>query len=219
MPRWSTLEIANIEIVRKHCAHLIASCPAYPEVVGDRKIVRFLRGHNQDVEKVCLMMEKFLKWRADNSVDEVRANIVENGCDHPLRFPKGELILKLIPQLVILPHATDKLGCPICVEQYNFIPAEVFQQITMEEYILFVIYSLEYKSLIIEQLSEQREREYLDSLSDDERANIDSINSTMPPYGVLANICVIRDLCKYYIIYPLYMQCMCNPLRNNVCLP
>ena len=197
MPRWSPLEIANIEIVRKHCAHLIASCPAYPEVVGDRKIVRFLRGHNHDVEKVSLMMEKFLKWRVDNSVDEIRANIVERGCDHPLRFPKGELILKLIPQLVILPYATDKLGCPICVEQYNFVPAEVFQQITMEDYILFVIYTLEYKSLIIEQLSELRERKYLNSLSDDERAEIDSISSTKPPYGVLANICVIRDLCKH----------------------
>lgn len=154
------------------------------------------------------MMEKFLKWRVDNKVDEVRANIVEKGCDHPLRFPKGELILKLIPQLVILPYATDKLGCPICVEQYNFIPAEVFQQITMEEYILFVIYTLEYKSLIIEQLSEQREREYLNSLSDDERADIDddSTNSTKPPYGVLANICVIRDLCKQAmdVIYSLY---------------
>ena len=50
---------------------------------------RFLRGHNQDVDKVCMMMNKFLKWRVDNNVDEIRKNIVEGGFDHPSKLPKG----------------------------------------------------------------------------------------------------------------------------------
>lgn len=55
----------------------------------------------------------------------------------------------------------DNSGCPICVEQYNFIPSEILKQITIAEYVTFVIYSLEFKSLILEQLSHQRELEVI----------------------------------------------------------
>ena len=126
MPRWTKQEHEYIDILRNRLSQELAASPQYPEVMGDRKFVRFLRGHNHDLEKVYNLMKKYLQWRIDNKVNDIRTNIVERGFDHPLRFPKGETILKLIPQLVVLPEAMDKTNSPICVEQYNFIPSEVY---------------------------------------------------------------------------------------------
>ena len=99
------------------------------------------------------------------------------------------------------------------MDQYNFSPAAVLEKVTLEQYITFAIYCLEYRSLlstyspfpsishqndrnrsiVLEQLSEQREREALAKLvsseSDSERAP-----SPPAPYGVLVHTCVIRDL-------------------------
>ncbi len=194
MPRWNKQESDCIAQVKNRLHDQIAQSPAYPEVVGERKIIRFLRGHDYDIEKVCGLMSNFLKWRIDSKVDDIRKHIVEGGADHPLKFPKGELILRLIPQLVLAPDALDIEGAPICVDQYNFSPHEVLKQITLEEYIHFVTYVLEYRSSIIEQMSEERERAFLASLSVEERANVDSPDSTSAPYGVIVNTCVIRDL-------------------------
>jgi len=194
MPRWTDLEQDCVNVLKDQLKDELAASPQYPEIVGERKMIRFLRGHNFDVNTVYIKMVNYLKWRVDNNVNEIRTNIVERGYDHPLKFPKGELILSLIPQLIIVPNGTDKQGCPICVEQYNFTPSEVFKHITIEDYIHFVMYSLEFRSLVVEQLSEQREQAYLKSLSEVERAALDHPDSK--PYGVITTTCVIRDLSK-----------------------
>jgi hypothetical protein len=56
------------------------------------------------------MIRKFLNWRRDHNVDKIRQDIVLGGLNHPTKFPLGELILSLIPQLVITPYACDKKG-------------------------------------------------------------------------------------------------------------
>lgn len=200
MPRWSQKETDCIAQVRERLKDAIAKSPNYPEVVGDRKIVRFLRGHDYNMDKVCELMGKFLQWRIDNHVNDIRKSIVEGETDHPLKFPKGELILQLVPGLTLAPDALDKEGSPICVDQYNFSPSDVLTKISLAEYILFVTHVLEYRSLIVEQMSEERERAYLDSLSPEERAAADQPDSA--PYGVIVNTLVIRDMSKF-----LFLQC------------
>ena len=97
-------------------------------------------------------------------------------------------MLSLIKQVVITPNAQDVHGSPICVEQYSFSPSNVLSQMTVEDYILFVKYSLEYRSMVVEQISEQRERAFLEA-----RANSGDIVSE-EPYGIIVHTCVIRDL-------------------------
>lgn len=42
--------------------------------------------------------------------------------DHPLKFPNGELILSLVPQLVIAPYGVDKVRCrKTCIIAYYAI--------------------------------------------------------------------------------------------------
>ena len=150
--------------------------PQFPDVVGDRKLLRFLRGHDHNVDKVCEMVTNFLTWRDDNSIDEIRERILRGGVTHPAKFPHGELILRMVPQVVIAFDACDKFGSPVCVEMYNFSPAAVMAKVSIPDYIEFTKHSLEYKYLIVEQLSEHKER-------------ADSSGA-----GVIVYTCVIRDL-------------------------
>lgn len=196
MPRWTPQEHAEIDTVRLRLADLLMEAPPFPEVIGDRKIIRYLRGHDHNIEKVCDLYGKFLRWRKTANVDEIRRNIVEGGMDHPLKFPKGELIQSLMPALIIAPDAQDIQGCPVVLDQYNFSPQDLLNNFTLEDYILYATYCLEYRQIILEQISEERESAFLSTLTDEEKADIDRLDSDKPPYGVIAQSCVIRDLSK-----------------------
>lgn len=165
-------------------------------MVGDRKILRFLRGHDYHIEKVCEMVSKWLDFRKEHKVDEIRQNILLGGLDSPSKFPYADLVLKYQPQAVICPDALDNNKCPICVEKFNFSPSEVLKHITIPQYVIFFIHCLEFKSLICEQLSETRDQEYLNSLSEEHKAIAlgDKDSDIVPAYGTLAGLCVIRDL-------------------------
>ena len=63
MNRWTLQEENLLREVRSRLRHKLESRPQYPEVVGDRKLIRFIRGHGHEIEKVCGMVEKFLDWR------------------------------------------------------------------------------------------------------------------------------------------------------------
>jgi hypothetical protein len=125
-------------------------------------------------------------------VDEIRHNILRGGCSHPSRFPNGEKILRLIPQIVIDHEIRDSFGCPIVFEQYSFRPGEILTQISLEEYVEFITYCLEYRSLICEQLSEENERKKVQALHARRDAGEDL--SLEEPYGTLCYLCIIRDL-------------------------
>ena len=205
MPRWSRADREAIRDVRARCKSYIAESPPYAEVIGDRKILRFLRGHNNNIEKATEMYIKFLDWRVEMDVDTIRYNIVEGGMNTPSLFPFGETILKLMPQVVCSASALDRFGSPICVEQYDFSPTAVLAQVPLEHHVTFAIYCLEYRSLVVEQLSEAREQAYLASLSPEARAAAlreddddgdDNNNTEAAPYGVLTNTCVVRDVGK-----------------------
>ena len=60
--------------------------------------------------------------------------------------------------------------------------------VSFPEYIVFIIHSLEYKTLVVEQLSEERERTALQHIRKE------PCSSQSIPYGVLLYTCVIRDL-------------------------
>jgi hypothetical protein len=67
---------------------------------------------------------------------------------------------------VIAPYCYDKQGAVICAEQYDFSPAEVLAKVSIEEYIVFAIYILEYKTLIMEQLAEEQERANIKAIAE-----------------------------------------------------
>jgi hypothetical protein len=56
LARWSPKEVSAIDEIRRRLSTKIAARTQYPEVIGDRKILRFLRGHNFDIDKVKILL-------------------------------------------------------------------------------------------------------------------------------------------------------------------
>lgn len=79
-------------------------------VVGDRRLLRFYRGKGGKMDETVNALRAFLKWRDANNVDKIRQDIVYGGKDTPLKFPDGERIIAIAPQIVISSHAMDKKG-------------------------------------------------------------------------------------------------------------
>jgi len=233
--RWTAEEVTKLAEMREILGEQLHQAGQYPEVIGDRKLLRFLRGHDHSVAKACEMMSNFLTWRREACIDDIRRNIIEKGMNHPSLFPNAKKILDLVPQIVIAHDALDNYGSPISLEQYSFSPSNVLKLISLSEYLEFITYTLEFKSMVLEQMSEAMERRIVENLSSNRTASRssdapvsvrsptstkssaeisgkspkdgkDSGKSTSrgstkvspqpeePCYGVLLNMCVLRDL-------------------------
>ena len=183
MPKWSVEETEKLIQMRRALRKELMSRRQLPDVVGDRRLLRFLRGHGHNVEKANKVFAKFLQWRDEFDVDSIRDHILFGGLTSPEQFPCGAKILKHMPQMMLSHEAFDKAGNPISLEHFNFVPEVVLREITKKEYTTFMIYTLEYKILLLEQLAEEREQLYLSK----------SPPSTIP-YGIILSSRVIRDL-------------------------
>lgn len=133
-PRWVEKEMMALEEVKRRLRNEIAARPQYPDgwsstlhrnlqffsnylvsliVVGDRRIIRFLRGKQNNVEETVKMFSGFLKWRDENNVDNIRNQILFGGIDTPFKFPNGKKIIDLAPQIIISAKAKDYKGQPL----------------------------------------------------------------------------------------------------------
>ena len=221
MSRWSIDEEKALIKLRQLLSSELQNYPNYIDVIGDRKLIRFLRGFNLDIDKTYKAYLVFLKWRKDNNVNEIRNLILYGGYNDPNVFPKGELILKLMPQIVLAPYHFDNYNQPITFDIFDFDPNIVLQSITVSDYMLFLTYCVEYRSLYIEQISEERERLFLSnnphiltndnttttntattnntntnntSNSPNNSTNTNTNNNIHEPYGVTVKLCCLRDL-------------------------
>lgn len=66
-------------------------------------------------------------------------------------------IIELVPQIVLAHDALDNQGNPLSFESFGFQPDVVLKRITKDEFIRFMIYMLEYKMLVLEQMAHERE--------------------------------------------------------------
>lgn len=72
------------------------------------------------------------------------------------------------------------------MECFDFSPKKVLETITIQDYLIFLTYSLEYRSMVMEQMSHERELQYL--------AEHPNPNDRDDGYGVVIMDCTIRDL-------------------------
>ena len=47
------------------------------------------------------------------------------------------------------------------MEMFDFSPKDVLEAISIQDYLVFLTYSLEYRAIVMEQMSHEREQEYL----------------------------------------------------------
>ena len=182
MPRWDSETTQKLSEMRRILGSALTKRTQYPDVVGDRRLLRFLRSTNLDVERAAAKFAKFLVWRDANNVDDIRNDILFGGKNDPHLFPDGEKVLKYFPQIVCATEARDYLGNPVSVERFNFSPSEALKVVPKDRYVLFFMYCLEYKVLIMDQLSDEKERQ-----------NKATSKDSSCPYGVVLSSFYFRD--------------------------
>jgi hypothetical protein len=127
--RWSIEEEKALSEVRKRLQKELNEQISFPEgkklqvccafdhcsvlVVGDRRILRFLRGKQMNIDIATSTFKEFLSFRKKNNVDAIRQDIVYGGKNTPWKFPKGNVILPLAPQIIVAPNSLDKHRQPL----------------------------------------------------------------------------------------------------------
>jgi len=191
MSRWTEQEQQALGDLRERCKARLEKRLPLPEVIGDRRLLRFIRGHKFNMEKIVQKFTSFLDFRDANDVDTIRNEILYKPLSSPLDFPNGRKIINLIPQIVLAHDALDNKGNPMSMEEFGFNPELVMKSVTKEEFLRFIIYTLEYRVLVLEQLSDEKERAYLAPFPDGQAP------ADAPPYGVILQCCTIRDFGKF----------------------
>jgi hypothetical protein len=91
------------------------------EIYDDLFLLRFLRARKFDLEKTMAMFKKFLQWRIDMNVDDLRENYqMDNLIEIKRLYPHGY-------------HRTDKIGRPVYIELYDKTDVKGLFAITTEE--------------------------------------------------------------------------------------
>ena len=72
------------------------------------------------------------------------------------------------------------------METFDFSPKELFESVKLEDYLTFLTYTLEYRAVMLEQVSHEREEKYL--------AEHPNPDDRTEGYGVIAMDYTIRDL-------------------------
>lgn len=148
--------------VREALADQIAEAGQFPEVIGDRGIIRFIRGHGDNgLDKVISMYRSFLQWRKTSGADAIRERIREQHLNKPALFPNGGGFLEMSPQIIVAADATDNEGHLITFETFDFSPSAMMKKYSLEQWSEWMIYTMVYKTMVIEQVSELRERALL----------------------------------------------------------
>ncbi len=91
------------------------------EIYDDLFLLRFLRARKFDLEKTMEMFKKFLQWRIDMKVDEIRESYeLDNLIEIKKLYPHGY-------------HRTDKLGRPVYIELYDKTDVNGLFKVTTED--------------------------------------------------------------------------------------
>ncbi|KAF4034441.1 hypothetical protein GN244_ATG13648 [Phytophthora infestans] len=129
----------------------------YIELVGDVRLLRFLRGHKMNVSVAATKYREMLALRQKLKLDDIRDDVVNNN-KIPDEFPHFQ---KIIPHLPFL-DSYDVFSTPDGhVFHFEMTGYADFQKlvtdVTEEEWQTFFLYSMEYRALKLDQLSRQHE--------------------------------------------------------------
>jgi len=87
------------------------------------------------------------------------------------------------------------------METFDFSPKDLFEEIPLANFLTYLIYTLEYRALVMEQISHEREQKYLS-----EHPNSDDREEG---YGVTVMDFTMRDLKgTHWLVCSLHSQCV-----------
>lgn len=145
---------AAVDELRRACSGELEASSPFPEVVGDRRLLRFLRGHKFDLKVAAEMYGNMLRWRREQGIDKIRNDIVDNNLQ-PCDFPHAGRVLRYYPSHKH--HGFDRAGRPLQIDLVGKIdPRKLLSCFDEDEFVTYHIYACEYLSLLLERLSVER---------------------------------------------------------------
>ena len=72
------VEAPKLQELKKLLEVDIASQPDWPDLTGDIRLLRFLRGYDCNPQAAADAYSKMLGWRAENGVDDIHQDIETN---------------------------------------------------------------------------------------------------------------------------------------------
>ncbi|KAF1794393.1 CRAL/TRIO, N-terminal domain [Phytophthora cactorum] len=129
----------------------------YVELVGDVRLLRFLRGHKMNVSVAATKYREMLVLRQKLKLDDIRDDIVNNK-KVPDEFPHFQKIIPHLPFLDSYDIFSAPDGHVFYFEMTGYADFQkLVTDVTEEEWQTFFLYSMEYRALKLDQLSRQHE--------------------------------------------------------------
>eukprot|EP00656_Telonema_subtile_P051681 TRINITY_DN7014_c0_g2_i1.p1 TRINITY_DN7014_c0_g2~~TRINITY_DN7014_c0_g2_i1.p1 ORF type:complete len:302 (-),score=53.24 TRINITY_DN7014_c0_g2_i1:34-939(-) len=130
----------------------IRDSPDYEEIVGDVRLLRFLRATKYDVNESAEMFRRMIVWRREEGIDQIRNDIVKRNLEQR-DLPGYDGFVEFYP--VRFFFGQDFEGNPICRDQLgDFAPKS--SKLGEEEVMRFWIYHLEFRMLLLDRLSREQ---------------------------------------------------------------
>ena len=203
-PKWSWLDRSAIEQLRERLAPELSEAVPFPEVVGDRRLLRYLRGNNYDIEVCAEKMGRMLRWRKEAGIDTIRQDIMDRGLTSPLQFPHGATMRDSYPIIMPSRRSLDKKGEPVSVERFAFNADELLKLMTVDEILRFHFYAMELKTIMLERWAQDMDAEREAAMR---RGEAEALPEEDESWGALVRMVVIRDFQGFQLSSLTSFQC------------
>jgi len=143
MNRWSIKDTNSLKELREKLGDIIINRPQYPDVIGDRKFIRFLRRNAYDIDKTVIAITNFLQWRDDHNIDSYRHHILYGQLDSKIDSQVDSNIVSKLDSRVdstivsnidslVDSKIDNKIDSPI--DSYNYLTSDnTYTHLTIEQ--------------------------------------------------------------------------------------
>ena len=139
-PLANELETAQVAAMRKLLVRDFdgIACAKWPDVTGDVRLLRFLRGFDSDVDKAVAAVRDMLATRKRYGIDDMHERWAHVECSHEVGFPQQEGINRWKPGIPTAGYGLD--GGPVGYEplryhQYRAALDEIGEQGLIDFYV------------------------------------------------------------------------------------
>eukprot|EP00511_Aplanochytrium_stocchinoi_P004279 CAMPEP_0204825460 /NCGR_PEP_ID=MMETSP1346-20131115/3343_1 /ASSEMBLY_ACC=CAM_ASM_000771 /TAXON_ID=215587 /ORGANISM="Aplanochytrium stocchinoi, Strain GSBS06" /LENGTH=393 /DNA_ID=CAMNT_0051953103 /DNA_START=118 /DNA_END=1296 /DNA_ORIENTATION=+ len=132
------------------------ACGKWPDVTGDVRLLRFLRGYDHQLEAAAEAVRDMLQIRDKYNMDEVHESFADVECNNEY-FPGGNEVQSLIPGLGTVGISFS--GHPVCyvpIGRHNV--QRYLEEYGEEHYIKFYLAQVESRMMQLHRLSEKEGR-------------------------------------------------------------
>ena len=125
------------------------------DILTDIRLFRYLRGCKFDMRQTIIKLKNTLKWRREEDIEDISLFLCNLDKDET-SFPYNNICSKIWPS-TILHGKYDRTGQPILIERFGKCDLSYFNKnISSDDILEWVIHRLEYRQLILSNISRER---------------------------------------------------------------